>query len=279
MREDIYNTIGKNIKKYRKINGLKQHDLASNLYLSDSFIAKLESKTRQTISIDTLEQIANYLGKSAATYIGNKTSNEKGDIYLPNTNEHVEIKRVSSGTGTYYNTSIYYLSKFGFNFHEYMEKFGLIKALKENFANYVSASEQNNSPVTQKESHYIRNDVNTSKLYKEIICPLDKKMREAFTNDVYHFFINHPDKAYDFFSDMLNKESLTNKKGKPDKLLIYNYNKKTITELNVDDFFKSINKHIKKNNLGLAVGNIRIAFSWQNGAGLNNPTIRIFLQE
>lgn len=61
MSEDIYNTIGKNIKKYRKINGLKQHDLASKLYLSDSFIAKLESKTRQTISIDTLEQIANYL--------------------------------------------------------------------------------------------------------------------------------------------------------------------------------------------------------------------------
>ena len=78
---------------------------------------------------------------------------------------------------------------------------------------------------------------------------------------------------------MLNKESLTNKKGKPDKLLIYNYNKKTITELNVDDFFNSINKHIKKNNLGLTMGNIRIAFSWQNGAGLNNPTIRVFLQE
>ena len=29
--------------------------------MSDSFIAKLESKTRQTISIDTLEQIANAL--------------------------------------------------------------------------------------------------------------------------------------------------------------------------------------------------------------------------
>ena len=61
MKEDIYNTIGKNIKKYRKLNGLKQHDLASSLYLSDSFIAKLESKTRQTISIDTLEQIADFL--------------------------------------------------------------------------------------------------------------------------------------------------------------------------------------------------------------------------
>ncbi len=58
MENDIYNTIGKNIKKYRLQKGLKQHDLASRLYLSDSFIAKLESKTRQTISIDTLEQIA-----------------------------------------------------------------------------------------------------------------------------------------------------------------------------------------------------------------------------
>lgn len=61
MENDIYNTIGKNIKKHRKSKGLKQHDLASKLYMSDSFIAKLESKTRQTISIDTLEQIADVL--------------------------------------------------------------------------------------------------------------------------------------------------------------------------------------------------------------------------
>ena len=58
MKQDIYNTIGKNIQKYRKNKGMKQHDLAQSLFLSDSFIAKLESKTRQTISIDTLEQIA-----------------------------------------------------------------------------------------------------------------------------------------------------------------------------------------------------------------------------
>ncbi len=62
MKQDIYNTIGKNIQKYRKIKGIKQHDLAQGLFLSDSFIAKLESKTRQTISIDTLEQIADFLG-------------------------------------------------------------------------------------------------------------------------------------------------------------------------------------------------------------------------
>lgn len=60
-QSDIYNVIGKNIKKYRKIKGIKQRELAEALYLSDSFIAKLESVTHQTISIDTLEDIANVL--------------------------------------------------------------------------------------------------------------------------------------------------------------------------------------------------------------------------
>lgn len=58
---NIYNVIGKNIKKYRKIKGLTQRKLAETLLLSESFIAKLESETYQTISIDTLEQIANIL--------------------------------------------------------------------------------------------------------------------------------------------------------------------------------------------------------------------------
>ncbi len=60
-QEDIYNIIGKNIKKYRKLKGLTQHELAEKLLLSDSFIAKLESITRQTISIETLNQISEIL--------------------------------------------------------------------------------------------------------------------------------------------------------------------------------------------------------------------------
>lgn len=59
---DIYNIIGQNIKKYRKKKGWTQKDLAEKLLLSDSFIGKLESVTHQTISIDTLEQIARVLG-------------------------------------------------------------------------------------------------------------------------------------------------------------------------------------------------------------------------
>ena len=60
-KSNIYNIIGKNIKKYRIKKGLKQRELAETLYLSDSFIAKLESVTHQTISIDTLEEIAEVL--------------------------------------------------------------------------------------------------------------------------------------------------------------------------------------------------------------------------
>ena len=58
---DIDNIIGKNIKKYRKKAGLTQKKLAESLLLSESFIAKLESVTYQTISIDTLDQIAHKL--------------------------------------------------------------------------------------------------------------------------------------------------------------------------------------------------------------------------
>ena len=58
---DIYNIIGKNIKKYRKMKGWTQRELAEKLLLSDSLIGKLESVTHQTISIDTLAQIANIL--------------------------------------------------------------------------------------------------------------------------------------------------------------------------------------------------------------------------
>lgn len=56
--DDIYNIVGKNIKKYRKLNNLTQRQLADKLLLSESFIAKLESNTHQTISLDTLEQIS-----------------------------------------------------------------------------------------------------------------------------------------------------------------------------------------------------------------------------
>ena len=67
--EDTYNVIGKNIKKYRKLKGMTQRELAEKLLLSESFIAKLESVTYQTISVDTLKQIAEVLDVHVAFFI------------------------------------------------------------------------------------------------------------------------------------------------------------------------------------------------------------------
>lgn len=60
-KPDIYNTIGKNIKNYRKNLKITQRELADKSLVSENLIAKLESTTHQTISIDTLEVIANVL--------------------------------------------------------------------------------------------------------------------------------------------------------------------------------------------------------------------------
>ena len=74
---DIYNVIGKNIKKYRKLKGITQRELAESLLLSDSFIAKLESVTTQTLSIDTLELIANKLEKPITSFFDESVMEEK----------------------------------------------------------------------------------------------------------------------------------------------------------------------------------------------------------
>ena len=76
-KHNIYNIIGKNIKIYRKKKGLTQRELAESLLLSDSFIAKLESVTTQTLSIDTLELIANKLEAPITVFFDKSVIDEK----------------------------------------------------------------------------------------------------------------------------------------------------------------------------------------------------------
>lgn len=61
-KKDIYDIVGQNIKKYRKLKGWTQKELADKAMVSDSLIAKLESVTHQTISLDNVEHIADTLG-------------------------------------------------------------------------------------------------------------------------------------------------------------------------------------------------------------------------
>jgi len=70
---EIYNIIGRNIKKYRKLRGHTQRSLSEALNLSESFIAKLESRTIQTISIDTLLLISEFLDVDITCFFDKNT--------------------------------------------------------------------------------------------------------------------------------------------------------------------------------------------------------------
>lgn len=220
--------------------------------------------------------IANFIGDHTATYLGNHTATESGDILLDN-GEVVEIKTVSAGSGTYFNTSIYYFEKFGFNFKTYMEEYGLYDAIEQNFGSIVKVSRKNNSPVSQSNSSFIRHNYKSE--WKEKIVPIDEVMRIKFTQDISNYFIQHSDKVYEFISDMLNKNSITSKKVAPNRLIVLNYEKGTVREIDLKHFKDNISTNIRNTDKGLVIGNVRIAFSWQNGVGLNNPTIRAYLED
>lgn len=230
----------------------------------------------QTYLFDQAKLIADFLGGHTATYLGNRTISESGDILLDN-KEVVEIKSVSAGSGTYFNTSIYYFLKFGFNFKDYMEKCGLYEALEDTFGAIVTINHKNNSPVSQSNSSLIRHQYGT--LYKEKIVPVDIFMREKFTQDILAYFSANPDKAYEFICNMLEKNSLTREKGAPDRLIVLNYHKESVREIDLKNFRNNISTNIRATDKGFVIGNVRIALSWQNGVGLNNPTIRAYLED
>lgn len=57
--QDIYNTIRKNIKKYRKLKGITSAKLAEMVNLSHDFIRQIESeKAAYNFSVDTFYRIS-----------------------------------------------------------------------------------------------------------------------------------------------------------------------------------------------------------------------------
>ena len=230
----------------------------------------------QKMLFNEAKLIADFLGNHTATYIGNHTVNESGDILL-DTGDSIEIKTVSAGSGTYFNTSIYYFTKFGFDFKQYMQECGLYDVLEQNFGSMVSVSRTNNSPINQADSSFIRHNYQSK--WEENIVPVDKIMRAKFTADIANYFAQNTNRIYEFMSDVLNKNSATSKKSSPDRLIVLNYRKGSVREIDLKHFKDNISTNIRVTGSGLVIGNVRVAFSWQNGVGLNNPTIRIYLEE
>jgi len=67
---DIYNTIRKNIKKYRKEKGITTAELADLVDLSHDFIRQIESeKVANTFSVETLYRISVALDTSLDKFV------------------------------------------------------------------------------------------------------------------------------------------------------------------------------------------------------------------
>jgi len=61
-KNNIYDTVRYNIRKYRKLKGMTQQNLADAADLSHGYIREIESKKMQsTFSLDAVEKIADGL--------------------------------------------------------------------------------------------------------------------------------------------------------------------------------------------------------------------------
>ena len=76
--------------------------------------------------------------------------------------------------------------------------------------------------------------------------------------------------------ETIRKNTETVNKTAPDKIVVFNYKEKEIYEVNPNNQIEEGN--ISNTDKSIKIDNIRIAIGWQNGNGLNNPTIRVFLR-
>ena len=115
--------------------------------------------------------------------------------------------------------------------------------------------------MSQKDSSYIRH--NFTKLYNDKIVPADEKIRKIFINDIIEYFKNNEKDLYVFINDMITKNTSTSKKTPPDKIIVFNYNKNMITELDWKQFINKKVENIIVNDKGFVINNnIRIQISW-----------------
>lgn len=210
------------------------------------------------------DKIKETLNPSNVIYAGDNYKQD-GDLIIDNL--PVEIKYVSSGgSGTYYNTSMSVFEKFGMrSFRDFDTP---IRNFLESF--FGKSVYENNSPVSMKESKLFRQDENNYKLLKSI----DKECRKQYVNYIYNFFKANKNVMVDFYHKMLSKE--LSSKNAPEYIFVFSRTSKATKVIRKSELVKN-DFILSKSDLSFTISNLRFAVSWQNGSGLNNPTIRVFL--
>lgn len=234
--------------------------------------------------------MADYIGRDKILdWEGHKTVSGNGDLIDAEGNI-IEIKYLNGdGTGTYFNSTIYGLLKYGFDLRDYLKKHNIYDVLENLFGEYVSISRVNKSPVSQTDPgrKLIASTTNAKpdlyEIYQKQYVPLVEAAMEDMITDVYAYFCTNPAHFAQFIDDMINKrkENEVNVKTTPDRYICFNYYTETIQEIDMNALktnLQSFESH--KTDKGIVINNLlRFNFSWKNSYGLSNPAIYTFINK
>lgn len=217
------------------------------------------------------KEIAAYLNASTASYVGRQTSNQSCDLIADN--KEIELK-YSKGNGTFYNTSVSYFDCYGLTpFKDFLINYGVLNFLAQFFGDKVY---KNLSPVSQDESSAWRET--NPQLYEQLIS-IEAAAREAYSEYVFNYLISDSAHIEHFVHQMLTKE--TSGKHTPDLIIIYHYDTDKIVEFSKEEIMAMANSvsTVSRSGYTFNFNGFHTTIAWQNGTGLNNPTIRVYLDK
>lgn len=211
-----------------------------------------------------------YNARNTITTLGDLTVNKKS----------IELKYVGTGFGTYHNTSVNYFSTIGIkSYKDFLLEKGYYKEIKILLKDIpeVSVKEEALSPLSNSESKIIRKKYKN--IYKQI-SSLERNIRVEYNKYFYEKLSSDSKLKERVLLDFIQKSTSSNSKGIPDYIIVYNWknNKmKCLTKTKVKELINSID-NLRLTPTGIIYENgIRLQIGWQNGNGLNNPTIRCSL--
>lgn len=265
-----------------QLNITKKNNQYYGQYIEEAVVAIINNQpivnnvkdfTFQEWEIDIMNEdaaaIAAYLNASSAEYMGRKTSLASCDIIADN--KEIELK-YSTDNGTYYNTSVTYFDQFGLiPFKQYMIDYGVLSFLATYFGNKVY---NNISPVSQKEGSAWRKE--NPEAYEQLIA-IEAKARDAYVTQVFEYLTEDESRVKYFAQQMLTKES--SGKHTPDSVIIYHHNTDELIEFTKDEILAMANSSMTRSGYTFKFNGFHTTIAWQNGTGLNNPTIRVYLDK
>ena len=218
-----------------------------------------------------------------AIRVGQHTSTESCDVKLADGTE-LEIKYVGTegSRGTYYNTSLEKVAEyFGYEaYNDFLYAGGYHDYLAEAFeGSGYKVNSLGNSPVSRKASSWFRHNAEDD---YENVRSLEYSLRAEWVRGFCDYLIETGNSG-DFIKMALDK-SFSDYKHMPSMFLVYtrgrngNDSCEIFSEKDIQAMAGNGNDISQEGECSIVFGNVAAVFSWQNGVGLNNPTMRVFLR-